>query len=130
MWIYNGKEFTEEMVQAWVGFVYIIHIPSLQMNYVGRKLFTKSKTIQKNKKKKKTRVSSDWQNYCGSNEKLLEYVKLHGQEGLQKTILHLCKSKSWLSYMETKEIINRDAIIREDFFNSWFSCRIRKEHLK
>ena len=70
MWLYNDIEFTEDMISDNVGFVYIISNLTNNKLYVGRKLFTKSKTYQKNNKKKKTRVSSDWLTYTGSNEQL------------------------------------------------------------
>jgi len=128
MWLYDNKEFTEDMIGDNIGFVYIITNLSNQKQYVGKKLFTKSKIIQKNKKKKKTRVSSDWINYTGSNEELNNDIKKG--DIINKTILHLHKSKGWLSYWETKEILTRDCIINENFYNSWVQCKIRKSHLK
>ena len=50
MWLYQGKSFTEEMIGDNVGFVYLITNHSSGKSYVGKKLFTKSKSYQKNKK--------------------------------------------------------------------------------
>lgn len=128
MWLYEGNEFTEDMIGDNVGFVYLITNLSNGKQYIGKKLFTKSKTYQKNKKKKRMRVSSDWMTYTGSNDQLNEDVK-NGDE-VRKEILHLCKSKGWCTYLETKEIIVRDSLLDDKYYNNWFSARIRKAHLK
>jgi hypothetical protein len=128
MWLYNETEFTEDMIGDNVGFVYIITNLTNDKMYVGKKSFTKSKTYQKNKKKKKTRVSSDWITYTGSNDQLNEDIKNGDQ--IKKEIIHLCKSKGWMSYMETKEILVRDCLIDDMYYNTWLSARIRRTHLK
>jgi len=128
MWLYNETEFTEDMIGDNIGFVYIITNLTNDKMYVGKKNFTKSKTYQKNKKKKKTRVSSDWITYTGSNDQLNEDIKNGDQ--IKKEIIHLCKSKGWMSYMETKEILVRDCLIDDMYYNTWLSARIRRTHLK
>ena len=97
-------------------------------HYVGKKLFTKPKTYQKNKKKKKTRVASDWLTYTGSNEQLNEDIK--NGHSIKKEILHLCKSKGWCTYLESKEILVRDCLLSDKYYNYWISCKIRRSHLK
>jgi len=128
MWIYNDCEFTEDMIGDNIGFVYVITNLTNNKQYVGKKSFTKSKTYQKNKKKKKTRVSSDWITYTGSNDQLNEDIKNGDQ--VKKEIIHLCKSKGFLSYFETKEILVRDCLLSDNFYNFWVSCKIRRTHLK
>lgn len=128
MWIYQGNEFTEDMIGDNVGFVYVITNHSNGKQYVGKKLFTKSKTYQKNKKRKRKRVSSDWMEYTGSNDQLNEDIK--NGHVITKQILHLCKSKGFCSYLESKEILNRDCLINDKYYNTWLSARIRRTHLK
>jgi len=128
MWLYQEKEFTEDMIEDNVGFVYLITNTTNGKLYVGKKLFTKSKTYQKNKKKKRKRVSSDWMEYTGSNDMLNEDVQ-NGHQ-IKKEILHLCKSKGWCTYWETKEILMRDSLINDKYYNKWLSARIRIIHLK
>lgn len=127
MWLYNGKEFTSDMKDDYVGFVYLIENLDNGMKYIGKKLFTSSKTYQRNKKKKRMRVESNWNEYTGSNELLNEHVS--NGANLQKTILYLCKSKGWMSYFETLEILQRQAIQSNEFYNEWVSCKIQRRHL-
>jgi len=128
MWTYNGAAFTDDMIHDNIGFVYIIVNHTNGKRYIGKKLFTKSKTFQKNKKRKKMRVASDWENYTGSNESLNNDI----QSGhvITKEILYLAKTKGWCTYLETKEILVRDCLISEFYYNYWVSCKIRRTHLK
>ena len=128
MWLYNGIEFTEDMIGDNVGFVYLLTNTSNGKQYVGKKLFTKSKTYQKNKKKKRTRVSSDWMTYTGSNDALNEDIK--NGHVVKKEILHLCKTKGEMSIYETYEIIVRNALILEIYYNQWCSMKVHSKHLK
>jgi hypothetical protein len=128
MWLYNGIEFTEDMISDNVGFVYLIENLTNNKMYIGKKLFSKSKTYQKNKKKKKKRVASDWMSYTGSNDQLNEDIK--NGHLVKKEILYLCKTKGWATYHETKEILVRDCLIDDKYYNQWLSARIRSSHLK
>lgn len=127
-WMYRGKLFTPDMVDRYVGMVYKITDETNGKMYIGKKLFTKSKTYQKNLKKKRMRVESDWQTYTGSSDALNEQI----EDGatIKKEIIHLCTSKGWMTYLETKEIIMSDAILSDEYYNTWFSARVRKSHLK
>ena len=116
------------LFRSYIGFVYLITNHSNNKQYIGKKLFTKSKIYQKNNKKKRKRVSSDWMTYTGSNEELNEDVKKG--DSITKTILHLCKSKGFCSYYESKEILTRDCLLSDKYYNTWLSVRIRRTHLK
>lgn len=129
MWLYFGEVFDTNTIKYQpVGFVYLIKNLTNGKMYVGKKLFTKSKSYQKNKKRKKKRVESDWQEYTGSNEKLNQDIADGHQ--VEKHILHLCESKGWMSYLETKEILMRDCLLSDNYYNEWFSCKVRRSHLK
>ena len=129
MWFYlnEEKEFDPSEHEGIVGFVYLIENLDNGKKYIGKKLLTKSVRYQKNKKKKTKRVESDWKEYTGSNEQLNADVA-NGAK-LKKKILYLCRSKGWMSYFETKEILNRNAIIDETYYNFWVQCKIRSSHL-
>jgi hypothetical protein len=130
-WLYHNttEQFKEEDIQDHLGFVYLItHIPTGR-KYVGKKFFTKAKTKQVKGKKKKIRVSSDWETYWSSSEELKSEVKTNGEEQYTREILHLCKSRSACSYWETWEIFSRHALLSDAYYNSWVTCKIHKSHV-
>jgi len=129
MWLYNDKEFTEQDVGDYFGFVYLIENLIDNRRYVGKKFFTRAGTKQIKGKKKKVRLSSGWSNYWSSSKELQEDVKKLGEENFTRRILYLCKSRSECSYKETKEIFIRDALLTTDYYNSWCSCKIHKAHV-
>lgn len=128
-WTYQKEAFNEELIQDHIGFVYIITNLSNNRKYVGKKFFTKAASKQVKGKKKKIRVKSDWDSYFGSNEELKEEVKQLGAENFHREIIHLCKTKAECSYRESYEIFIRDALLKEEYYNSWISCRIHKKHV-
>jgi hypothetical protein len=128
-WTYKGQIFTEEQIENNFGFVYLITNTTNDRKYVGKKFFTKSGRKQTNGKIKKIRKSSDWEKYWSSSEELKADVKLLGEENFTREILYVCKTKSECSYRETKEIFVRDALLKEEFYNSWVSCKIHKAHV-
>jgi hypothetical protein len=128
-WTYKGQPFTEEEVGDAYGFVYEIVNQTNQRCYIGKKFFTKAGTRQIKGKKKKVRLSSGWENYWSSSDELKADVKTIGDDNFTRTILYLCKSRSECSYRETKEIFIRDALLSEDYYNRWVSCKIHKAHV-
>jgi hypothetical protein len=131
MWYYHNttETFKEEDVADNLGFVYLITHNSTGRKYVGKKFFTKAKTKQVKGKKKKIRVASDWETYWSSSEELKAEVKLNGEDQYKREILHLCKTKSACNYWETWEIFNRHALLSENYYNSWVTCKIHKSHV-
>lgn len=129
-WIYNDKIFTENDIDNNYGFVYIIENLITGKKYVGKKLFWSARTKQVNKKKKKYKVISDWEEYYGSNDKLKADIETHGKENFSRTIIHLCKSKGECSYLEAKEQFNRNVIESDEYYNTWIMVRVRDSHIK
>lgn len=128
-WIYNNIPI-ETVPDGAVGFVYLITNTISGKMYVGKKIFFSSKTIQKNKKKKRIKVESDWKSYYGSNQTLKDLVSLHEKKFFTREILHICYSKSQCSYLEIKEQLSRDAILSPDYYNDWVSCKITRKHMQ
>ena len=129
-WIYKEEEFTEDKIGDHYGFVYLITNLSSGKKYIGKKFFYSSKTKQVKGKKKRIKVPSDWQSYYGSNTELQKDVIMLGEKSFKREILHLCKTKGWCSYYETKEQFVNDVLLKDDFYNNWIMCRVRKTHLK
>lgn len=125
----TAQEFTEDMIGGAFGMVYLITHTPTGKKYVGKKFFTKAKTRQVKGKKKRSRVASDWLTYWGSNKELQEEVKKNGEEQYTREILHLCKSRSELSYWESFEIFSRHALLSESYWNQWVSARINAKNL-
>lgn len=128
-WIYKGSQL-EELSDDVVGFVYLITNLKTDKKYIGKKLAKRSKTKTVKGKKKKVKVDSDWKTYYGSSDVLIEDVKLHGKENFKREVLRLCYSKSECTYYEAKEQFCREVLEREDYYNNWIMCRIRKANLK
>lgn len=129
-WNYNNEAFTEDMIGDNYGFVYIITNNTSNKKYIGKKFFYSTKTKQVNKKKRRIKVSSDWQTYYGSNAELQNDVKTLGEENFTREIIHLCKSKGVCGYLEAKEQFIRNVLETDDYYNTWIMVRVRQSHLK
>ena len=130
MWLYQGKEFDESLIGDNVGFVYMIENIFTKRKYIGKKLFTSTRTkkVKGKTRRRKVKKQSDWLDYYGSNKQLQEDVKKFGRTCFSREILHLCKTKSDASYLEAKEQFIRDVLFKEEYYNSWISVRVTKKH--
>ena len=130
-WFYHNtaEEFKLDDAEGYFGFVYLITHNPTGRKYIGKKFFTKAGTRQIKGKKKKIRKISDWETYWGSNTELQAEVTKNGEEQYTREILHLCKSRSECSYMETFEIFNRHALLNDSYYNKWVSARINAKNL-
>lgn len=129
MWFYNNKEFTEDDIGDAFGFVYCITNLTNNRKYIGKKLFSKAGRKQVKGKVKKIRKQSDWLSYYGSNDELKKDVSTIGADNFKREIIFLCHSRSECSYLETYEIFIRDALLKEEYYNSWVTCKIHKSHV-
>ena len=130
MWTYNDKEFTEDLIGDNYGFVYQITNLTNGRKYIGKKFFYSAKTKQVKGKKKKVKVSSDWQTYYGSSAELSKDVLQLGHDKFNREILHLCLSKGDCGYLEAKEQFVNGALESDNYYNTWIMVRVRKSHLK
>lgn len=114
-WKYNNQEF-KEAPKDMEGFVYLITNLDNNKKYIGKKHFW---TRQKDRKtgRRKTK-ESDWKNYFGSCDELIEDVKILGENMFSREILYICPHKKSMSFYETMEQFKRDVILREDYYNT------------
>ena len=129
-WQYNKDIFTEELIGDNYGFVYIITNLTNNKKYIGKKFFYSLRTKIVKGKKKRMKLSSDWQTYYGSNTELQNEVKVLGELNFKREIIHLCKSKGVCGYLEAKEQFTRNVLESDDYYNTWIMVRVRKSHLK
>lgn len=134
MWHYNDKEFTSDMLdESQIGFVYEILDKETNMKYIGKKLVKTTRKLPPLKGKKRRRIKlieTDWQTYYGSSEEVKSLVEEHGTERFHRKILHICNTKGEMSYMEVKEMILRDALISDEYYNGIIQCKIHHSHVK
>ena len=106
------------------------HHPQNQFKFA--KTRTKTVTLKngtKKKKKIKDKVDSDWIDYYGSSDLLKADIEKLGKENFKREILFLCKTKGECSYLESWMIFSTHSLLREDYYNSWVSARVRKDHV-
>lgn len=137
-WYYEGN-IVEVLPEDCVGFVYLITNNITGRKYIGKKLAKFAKTTYKvvklkngTKKKKKIRskVDSDWQEYYGSNDVLNEDVGKIGKDNFTREILFYCKSKAECSYIEAREQFSRKVLESNDYYNGQISVRVHGSHIK
>jgi hypothetical protein len=136
-WTYQNQ-IVEQLPEDCVGFVYLITNTTSGRMYIGKKLAKFSKITQKtvklkngDKKKKKIRskVDSDWQDYYGSSLELSKDVELLGKDKFQREILYYCKSKSECSYIEAREQFSRRVLESKDWYNGHIQVRVHGSHI-
>lgn len=134
MWYYQGTEFTSDMIQDYVGFVYCITDLENGKKYIGKKTLISKRKLPplKGKNRKRTKIfESDWQDYFGSSEEVKQLVEAFGRNRFKREILRLCKSKGELNYWEAKTQFDLDVLLKPDiYYNGIIQCRINRSHLK
>jgi len=129
-WLFQGLEFTSEMVKDYQGFVYLIENTTNGKKYIGKKFFVKPKVLPKTKTRKRrvrTKVESDWKTYHGSSDELL--ADIEAGHKVVRSILRLCQTKGECSYYEIKEQLAVDALLKEEYYNGFVGCKIHRRHV-
>ena len=137
-WLYENTEVTE-ILDDYIGFVYLITNNVTGRKYIGKKLSKFSKTTykivklkngKKKRKKIKSKIDSDWQQYTGSNIELNQDIEKLGIENFTREILYYCKSKAECSYVEAREQFTRKVLESDDYYNGHIQVRVHGSHIK
>jgi hypothetical protein len=137
-WVYKDS-IVNELPDDCIGFVYCITNTVSGRQYIGKKLAKFSKTTYKTvklkngtKKKKKIRskIDSDWQEYYGSSVELSKDIDALGKDKFTREILYYCKSKAETSYVEAREQFDRKVLESDEYYNGQISVRVHGSHIK
>lgn len=90
----------------------------------------KLKNGTKKKKKIRSKIDSDWQEYYGSSVELSKDIDALGKEKFTREILHYCKSKAETSYVEAREQFDRKVLESDQYYNGQISVRVHGSHIK
>lgn len=105
-------------VEDFVGFVYLITDP-FGNRYIGKKqlwTYQKMPPLKGKKRNRRQWKPMNWQSYWSSSNPIKAMRKDY-PDGWKREVLHLCLSKWEMSYLESKEILQRDALLRDDYYN-------------
>ena len=136
-WLYENQTI-EVLPEDCIGFVYLITNTLSGRKYVGKKLAKFSKTSykvvklkngKKKRKKIKSKIDSDWQQYYGSNIELNSDIEQLGSENFTREILYYCRSKAECSYVEAREQFNRKVLETKDYYNGHIQVRVHGSHI-
>jgi hypothetical protein len=136
-WLYENQTI-EVLPEDCIGFVYLITNTLSGRKYVGKKLAKFSKTTykvvklkngKKKRKKIKSKIDSDWQQYYGSNIELNKDIEQLGSENFTREILYYCRSKAECSYIEAREQFNRKVLETNDYYNGHIQVRVHGSHI-
>lgn len=136
-WFYKNQ-MVLALPQDCVGFVYIITNLTNNRRYIGKKLAKFAKTTykmhtQKNgkrvRKKIRSHIDSDWQQYWGSSKELSADIARLSTLSFRREIIHLCNSKAICSYLEAKEQFAHKVLESNDWYNGQISLRVHGSHI-
>jgi hypothetical protein len=109
------------------GFIYLITNTITNKKYIGKKQCTSKIKRKPLKGKKKNRIEhkeSDWKEYTSSSNDLNEDIKKYGKSNFEFLILKGCNSKWELAYYEIKEQLDKQVLLRDDYYNGIINVRI------
>jgi hypothetical protein len=131
-WTYEGQPFTSDMIGEYFGFVYLITNLDNDKMYVGKKWFWSTRKLPPLKgktRKRRVQKESDWQKYYGSSDEVKLLVEQHGEDNFKREIIRLCKTKGECSYYELVEQVDREVLLRDNYYNEFIGVKIHSKHI-
>lgn len=132
MWLYHGTEVTDEDLEGFKAFVYVITNRHTGRMYIGKKRlqFTSRKRRQGRTNRVITKRESDWKTYFGSSDELKSDVAKLGQKNFRREIIRLCHTLSESNYYELREQMIHDVLLYPTkFYNSYVGSRISRKQM-
>ena len=130
-WTHKGKP-VKELPEWCAGFVYEITNTHNGKKYIGKKLskFKRSRRPLKGRvNKRRYTIPSDWQDYFGSSNALLEDIDKIGKEKFKGEILFYCKNRGECNYIEAREQFARKVLETDKYYNGHIRVRVHKQVL-
>lgn len=109
------------------GFLYLITNNLTNKKYIGKKQCISKIRRQPLKGKTRKRVcykQSDWKTYTSSSNDLNDDIIKYGKDNFTFEIIRICNSKWALAYFEIKEQIEKDVLLKDDYYNGIINVRI------
>jgi len=130
-WLLDNKPL-QQAPQDSQGFVYCITNLAFNRRYIGKKNFWSTRSLpplKGRKRKRRVTIETDWQSYWGSNAQLLRDVHTLGVDAFRRDILYVCRTKSDMSYIETRTQFQLGVLHSDEYYNEFIGCRINGKNL-
>lgn len=114
----DGSEHTRSV--GAFGFIYLVLDLQTGMFYIGKKQYEHRRRLKPLAGQKRHRiqyVESDWRTYKSSSPSLLTEISIRGAEDFVFVVIAECFDKSSLHYQEIYELVIRDAIRSDRYYN-------------
>lgn len=111
------------------GFIYEITNLTNNRKYIGKKQCqsVKKRPPLKGKKNKRHEiVETDWKTYTSSSNELNKDIEELGKDKFSFKILSWCDSKWELAYNEMKVQVEREVLLKDEYYNGIINVRIGK----
>lgn len=116
-----------ELNENTFGFIYEIVNNINNKKYIGKKqcfMRIKKKPLKGYKRNRISKGESDWKNYTSSSKDLNEDIVKYGKENFTFNIIKTCDSKWSLAYFEIKEQLEKNVLLKDDYYNGIINVRI------
>lgn len=130
-WTLNGEPY--EHGPDDFGIVYLITDYNddqyAEKKYVGcKEIYSNKKASVVNGRYRKKCKWASYRTYTGSSVALNKQIEKYGKDKFKFEVLHVIdqKEKSSLQYMEAEEIVNRKALLRDDYYNQMLNVRLSR----
>ncbi len=118
---------TEDVIPY--GFIYEITNLTNKRKYIGKKQcqsVRKRPPLKGKKNKRHQIVETDWRTYTSSSNELNKDIVELGKDKFKFEILISCDSKWELSYNEMKLQVEREVLLKDEYYNGIINVRIGK----